>query len=78
MAKHKKVSIRKIENDMGYKMQILLFAYLMDELGYDANRIIEVKKALDRYLNTIDQHLISVRKVEEIIYENTGLQMVKK
>ena len=73
-----KRDIRKMKNDIYYKTQVLLFAFLMDELNYSAERIIEVKEALDRYLEAIDKKLLTVEKVEKIIEEYTELKMIKK
>ena len=72
-----KRDIRKMEMDIAHKMQVLLLSYLMDELDYDADKIIEVNAAMNRYLEAIEEKLITVRTVEQIIEENTGLHIDK-
>ena len=54
---------------------ILASAYLMDELDYDPQKIIDFWNGVCRYSGAIQDKLITIHKVVEIINENTGLNV---
>lgn len=54
---------------------ILSSAYLMDELDYDPEKIIDFWNGVCRYSEAIETKLITIHKVVDIINENTGLNV---
>ena len=70
--------IRKIESETWQKCMILSAAYLMDEFGYDEDRVISYWDGLTRYLDAIDQKIITMDKVCDIIHEHTGLDLKRR
>lgn len=80
MSKYKKIEITprkldEIKKDTAGQMMILLVAYLMDELNYEPEKIIEVWQGVERYSEAIDSHLLSLNTVCKIIGEHTGLEI---
>lgn len=75
-----KTAVRKLEEDVTKKILILSAAYLMDEFDYSEDAICDYWDGLTRYVDAIDQKLITLDKVCAIIQEHTGLEFhrVKK
>lgn len=76
--KNKKVELtpRKIQaiktEALGQAM-VLIIAFLMDELNYDADACVEIWNGVTRYAEAVDSKLITMQKVCDIINEHTGL-----
>ena len=80
MSKYKKIEItprklNEIKQEIAGQTMILTLGYLMDDLDYDADRLIEVWEGLTRYAEAVNSHIISLDKVCEIINANTGLEI---
>lgn len=67
--------LRKHDDEIAVKMIILSAAYLMDEMDYDEDRIIDYWNGLTRYADAIDKKLITIRQVNDIIEQKTGLKL---
>ena len=77
-SKYKKIEVtpRKLEEikkDIAGQTMILTLGYLMDDMEYDPDKLIEVWDGLTRYAEAVNSHIISLNKVCDIINENTGL-----
>ena len=80
MSKYKKTEItpRKLEaikQEVAGQMMILTLAYLMEDEDFDENRLIGVWSGLTRYSEAVNSHLISLKKICEIINKSTGLEI---
>ena len=80
MSKYKKIEITprkldEIKRDIAGQTMILTLGYLMDDMDYDPDKLIEVWSGLSRYAEAVNSHLISLDKVCKIINENTGLEI---
>lgn len=72
-----KSKARAMEDELTYKIIILTIAYLMDEFNYSDDAICDFWDGMVRYLDAIDQKLITVDKVRKIIKEHTGMEIFK-
>lgn len=70
-----KTQLRKHDDEIVQKMIILSAAYLMDEMDYSDDRIVDYWEGLTRYAEAIDEKLITIRQVNNIIEEKTGLKL---
>lgn len=70
-----KTQLRRHDDEVVQKMIILSAAYLMDEMDYSEDRIVEYWEGLTRYAEAIDQKLITIRQVNDIIEQHTGLKL---
>lgn len=70
-----KTAVADLERHVARKMVVLSLAYLMDEFDYDREAIVAFYEGLERYLNAIDQKLITINQVEKIIKENCELEV---
>ena len=70
--------IRKIEQETWQKCLILSAAFLMDELDYSDERIIEYWDSMTNYMDAIDSHLITMDQVCDIIKDHTGLDLKRR
>ena len=68
--------IRKIKMELADKTLCLVTAYLMDELDYDEDKIIELWEGIARYSAAIKDHTITLNKVKEIIQDRTGIKFL--
>lgn len=80
MSKYKKIEVtprklQEIKDDTAKQMILLLLAYLMDEVDYSAEKLIDVYNSLTRYVAAINDHLISVKAIQSIIKNNTNLEI---
>ena len=80
MSKYKKIEItprklKEIRDDTAKQMIVLMLAYLMDEVDYSADKLIETYNALTRYVEAIDNKLISVKTVENSLAEQAELEI---
>lgn len=78
MSRNKKVEItprklQEIRQDVVGQTMILTLAYLMDDEDFDSERLLGVWDGVTRYAEAVDSHLISLRKVCDIINKSTGL-----
>lgn len=78
MSKNKKVEVtprklQEIRQDVVGQTMILTLAYLMDDEDFDSDRLLGVWDGVTRYSEAVDSHIISLRKVCDIINESTGL-----
>ena len=67
--------IKKLEDEAWKKCAILTTAYVMDELGYDEDKIMDFHDHLDKWIDAIDEHLITIDQVCKIIEEHTGIKI---
>ena len=80
MSKNKKVMItpRKIEDiklDAIMQTMLLSASYLMDEMNYSEERIMQYWDGVARYSQAVKDHDITMLKVCQIIEEHTGLKV---
>ena len=71
-------AVRKIEQETWQKCLILSAAFLMDEMGYSEDRIIEYWDSMTHYLDSINDKIITMDKVCDIIHEHTGLDLKRR
>lgn len=69
--KNKLMSVQKAVK----RVLTLCAAYLMEEDGWDVDRICEFYDGIVRWSNYIDSHLISLTTVNKIIEEHTGAKL---
>jgi len=65
----------EITDDAVKKASLMFIAYIMDEYDYDTDKLVELFLGIERYLNAMNEHLISAEKVRSIIKERTGLDI---
>lgn len=70
-----KTQLQRHDNEVVQKMIILSAAYLMDEMDYNEDKIIAYWDGLTRYADAISEKLITVRQVNDIIEQHTGLKL---
>jgi hypothetical protein len=70
--------IKHIENVACQKILILSAAYLMDEMDYSEDKVVEYWDSITRYVTAIKDHTITLDKVCEIITEHTGLEFKRR
>lgn len=80
MSKYKKITItpRKLDEmrtEILGQAMILHIAYLMDELGYDEQKCLDVWDGVARYSEALKTKTITMHKVCQIINEHTGLNI---
>ena len=68
--------IRKMMDNAADNMLTLVTAYLMDELDYDEDRIVDLWNGITWYAESIKDHTITLKKVKDIITENTGIKLL--
>ena len=54
------------------RMLLLTGAYLMEDYGWDDEKLVEYYTKIAEWSDAIDQHLISCKTVAEIINKQTG------
>lgn len=80
--KHAKVitltnrELNKLKLDVTERVLCLVTAYMMDELDYDEEKIVDMWLSIQRYANAIKDHTITLNKVKEIIQEKTGIKFL--
>lgn len=67
--------IMKIREEATARALVLATAYLMDDMDYDEDRLLDFWDGVARYANAIDTKLISIRTVTDLIEEHTGLSL---
>ena len=80
MSKYKKIELtpRKLDE---IKMQaigqtyILFAVYMMDELDYSEDKILEVWDAIARYADAVKEKTITMNKICTILEEHTGMKV---
>ena len=68
--------VTKLKQQVSDRVLCLVTAYLMDELDYDEDKIVEMWEGISRYAAAIDDHTITLNKVKEIIQEHTGIKFL--
>lgn len=68
--------LKKMEAQTWDMMFTLVSGYLMDELDYDEDKIIDLWKGIERYMGAVKDHTITLKRVKEIINECTGLKVM--
>lgn len=68
--------IKRMKGEVFDKTMTLVLGYLMDDLDYDEDRIIETIEGIMRYGEAIADHTITLRRVKEIIQDKTGLKLL--
>lgn len=68
--------LKRIKDEISHRTLILITAYLMDELDYDEDRIIEMWDGIANWAHAIDHDkLIKLQDVCDIINQHTGLKI---
>ena len=67
--------LKKMEQESWEKCLILSCSYLMDEMDYSEDRMLEYFDGMDRYISAVKEKLITIDKVCEIIEEHTGVKL---
>lgn len=80
MSRNKKIEITphkldEIKKEAIGQTYLLVAAYLMDELKYSDDKIIELWDGITRYADAVRNKDISMRKVCAILEEHTGLKV---
>lgn len=70
--------IRKMKEDVTWKTLVMFIACAMDEFDWDENDVEAFSIRLNRYMEAVDTHLISVHKVAKIVEEVTGMKITKE
>ena len=74
--KHRPEKQRVVNTQKGIKRTLILCAaYLMEEDGWDDDRIIDFYNGIVRWSDAVDQHFISINNVIEMVNDKTGLQI---
>lgn len=68
--------IKRDRQEVAERVMVLVTAYLMDELDYDEDKIIELWQGISRYTEAIHDHTITLKRVKEIIQKCTGIKML--
>lgn len=68
-------ALKKLETDVANKVIALDMAYHMDSFDYNKEQIIEYYKGMERYMNAISDHLVTLKQVCDIIEEYTGIRV---
>lgn len=66
----------RIKMNVTDEVLTLLLGYLMDDLDYDEDRILEVFEGVSRYHKAVKDHLITIKQIKKIIKEKTGLDLL--
>lgn len=79
MSKNKKIEltprkIKEIKNKASRDTLVLVAACLMDEYDMNAEQIANFSKRFERYYHAVENKVITIKTVEEIVYENIGLE----
>lgn len=67
--------VTKAKKEIADRTLTLITAYLMDELDYDEDKIVELWEGITRYSEAIKDHTITLNKVKDIIEERTGIKL---
>lgn len=77
MKKKPKLMTRSEEEKLFKKFMILTTAYLMEETEFNSEeKIIQFYTGLDLWLQAVNDHVITIKKVKDIIEEQTGLKVL--
>lgn len=57
------------------KTMLLFLLAARDEFGLGETRIVRLIERVDRYADHVDNHLVSLKEVQEIFEKNTGMKM---
>ena len=68
--------LNKIKWDITDDVLTLVTAYLMDEMDYDEQKIVDLGEGIARYSKAEKDHYITRSKVKKIIEENTGIKLL--
>lgn len=69
--------INKLKEDITWKTLVMFIACAMDEFEWDIEEVERFSVRLNRYMEAVDSHLISVYKVAQIVEEVTGMTIRK-
>lgn len=80
MSKDKKfimtpADLRRHDEELAAKTVCLVLAALMDEYSYDKEDLEAFAERFCRYNSAVTEHLLTIRKVAEIVKEQTGVNM---
>ena len=84
MSKEKKpvmmtqAKIRKLKEDITWKTLVMFIACAMDEFDWGIDEVTDFSVRLNRYMEAVDTHLLSIHKVAEIVEEVTGMTIRKE
>lgn len=68
--------IKRMKEGISDNVLTLVTAYLMDEFDYDDEKIVELWEGIARYSNAVEDHTITLKKVKQIIADNTGIKLL--
>lgn len=67
--------ITRIREEATARALVLATAYLMDDMDYDEDRLLDFWDGVARYADAIDTKLISINTVTQLIEEHPGLSL---
>lgn len=70
-----KAQLKKVYQKATMDGLVLFIATAMDEFGWTIDDVEKFSVRLNRYSEAVDEHLISIRKVREIISEVMGVEI---
>lgn len=80
MSRDKRITItprklQEIKTEAIGQTFLLVAVYLMDELNYEEDKILEIWDGVSRYADAIKTKTISMHKVCKILEEHTGMKV---
>ena len=80
MSKPKKVELtprklRELKSEITNKCVILMAACAMDSLQLNKDQIVEFATDFQRYSEAVEDHIITLQKVQDILEEEIGLRI---
>lgn len=84
MSKEKKpivmtqAKVRKLKEDITWKTLVMFIACAMDEMDWGIDEVTDFSVRLNRYMDAVDTHLLSIHKVAQIVEEVTGMTIRKE
>lgn len=69
--------VNKLKQDITWKTLVMFIACAMDEMDWGMEEVEQFAVRLNRYMNAVDEHLISVHKVAQIVENITGMTIRK-
>lgn len=80
MSKQKKVmmtphKVEEIKREAIGQTYLLVAAYLMDELGYSEDKILEIWGGITKYADAVRDKDITMKHICKILEEHTGMKV---
>lgn len=80
MSKDKRITItprklQEIKTEAIGQTFLLVAVYLMDEVGYKEDKILEIWDGITRYADAVQNKVITMNRVCKILEEHTGIKV---